>query len=133
MSTEFTADQRGKAIRSTLRILRASSEHIQSCAVVSFDGLLIASVLEDGVDGDRFGAMCASLLALSTRAAKEVNRGALRQIVIDGEDGPMLLTRAGTLGVLAVAARASANLGRLLFDAKATAETLANVSSRVGP
>jgi predicted regulator of Ras-like GTPase activity (Roadblock/LC7/MglB family) len=125
MSTILNSEQRAKTIRSTLRTLRTSSEHIQSCAVVSFDGLLIAAVLDDGVDGDRFGAMCASLLALSTRAAKEVNRGILRQIVLDGEQGPMLLTRAGSVGVLAVAARSSAHLGRLLFDARATAETLA--------
>ena len=69
--------------------------------------------------------MCASLLALSTRAAKEVERGVLRQIILDGEQGPMLLTRAGTAGVLAVAANPTKNLGKLILDTRSTAQALA--------
>ena len=70
-----------KKARSLLRGLQASSEHVEAAALVSNDGLIIASVLSDSVDADRFGAMCASLLALASRAAREVERGELRQII----------------------------------------------------
>lgn len=112
-----------------LRKLQGASPGVQSCALVSYDGLIRASVLAPGVDADRFGAMCASLLALSTRASQEVERGALRQIILDGELGPVLLTRAGEVGVLAVAADPSRNLGKLILDTRTTATELASLGA----
>jgi uncharacterized protein len=111
--------------RGLLRTLPTASDCVRSCALVSYDGLMVASVLAQGIDADRFGAMCASLLALSTRASKEVERGVLRQVILDGEQGPMLLTRAGEAGVLAVAADPTKNLGKLILDTRSTAKALA--------
>ena len=111
--------------RGLLRALQASSDNIQATALVSHDGLTMASVLSGEVNADRFGAMCASLLALATRAASEVERGELRQVILDGEHGPLLLTRAGNTGVLAVAASPQANLGKVILDARKTATDLA--------
>jgi len=118
-----------KKARSLLRGLQASSEHIQASALVSNDGLIIASVLSSAVDADRFGAMCASLLSLATRAAREVDRGDLRQIILDGTQGPMLLTRAGASGVLAVAASPAANLGKVILDTRTTARSLVELKA----
>ena len=115
-----------------LRKLQGTSPGVQSCALVSYDGLIRASVLAAGVDADRFGAMCASLLALSTRAATEVERGALRQIILDGELGPVLLTRAGQAGVLAVAADPSRNLGKLILDTRTAAAELSALTMVIG-
>lgn len=115
-------------LRTQLRQFCATSVGIESCALVSFDGLVRASVLGNGVDGDRFGAMSASLIALSTRASKEVNRGALRQIILDCEAGPVILTQAGSAGLLAVAALSSQNLGKLIFDTRAAALALSKIS-----
>ena len=115
--------------RGLLRSLSSASEHIQATALVTHDGLIVASVMEKGIDVDRFGAMCASLLALANSAAKEVNRGELKQVILDGVYGPMLLTRAGEAGVLAVAAAAAANLGRVILDARNTARALSELGS----
>lgn len=115
--------------RGLLRALQASSDKVQATALVSHDGLTLASVLSSEVNADRFGAMCASLLALATRAAGEVDRGELRQIILDGAHGPLLLTRAGNTGVLAVAAAPSANLGKVILDTRKTAAEL----SALGP
>lgn len=121
----FDHSRLASAARSILRTLHAGSDQIQASALVSSDGLVIASVLGSGVDEDRFGAMCASLLALASRAAKEVDRGDLRQIILDGSTGTMLLTRAGRVGVLAVAAASTVNLGKVILDTRATAQKLA--------
>ncbi len=121
------AEQFAHKARGLLRGLQGASDSVRSCALVSYDGLIVASVLAEGVDADRFGAMCASLLALSTRAAKEVERGVLRQIILDGEHGPVLLTRAGASGVLAVAADPTKNLGKLILDTRTTASALASL------
>lgn len=118
-----------KSVRSILRNLHASSEHIQASALVSNDGLIIASLLTESVDADRFGAMCASLLALATKAAQEVERGKLRQIILDGTLGPMLLSYAGNVGVLAVAASTSANLGKIILDTRKTAQQIVDLGT----
>lgn len=115
--------------RGMLRALQATSDRIEASALVSHDGLMLASVLSSDVNADRFGAMCASLLALATRAAGEVDRGELRQIILDGAHGPMLLTRAGNIGVLAVAASPRSNLGKVILDTRKTATDLATLSN----
>ena len=80
-------------------------------------------------DKDRFGAMCASLLALADRAAREVDRGRLRQVILDGTGGPMLLTQAGDTAVLAVAAAPQSNLGRLILETRKVSIELAALMS----
>ena len=89
--------------------------------MVTGDGLTLAAVLGEGVDPDRFGAMCASLLALADRAAQEISRGQLKQVLIEGDKGTMLLIYAGDDAVLAVAARSTGNLGMVFLEARKTA------------
>ena len=73
--------------------------------------------------------MCASLLALADRAAREVDRGRLRQVILDGTGGPMLLTQAGDTAVLAVAAAPQSNLGRLILETRKVSIELAALMS----
>ncbi|WP_426400817.1 roadblock/LC7 domain-containing protein (plasmid) [Ralstonia sp. R-29] len=129
MTNPLREAARAGRVRSILRNLLASSAHIEACAAVSLDGLMIASVMSDDVNADRFAAMCASLLTLASRAAEEAARGELRQLILDGKNGTMLLTHAGSLGVLAVAGKPSAQLGKLILDARATAGQLAEVDA----
>lgn len=126
-SPNTPGDALASKARGVLRGLQASSNTIEASACVSNDGLILASVLSDAVDEDRFGAMCASLLALAARAAQEVQRGELRQIILDGSLGPMLLTRAGAHAVLAVATSPEANLGKIILDTRNTARSLAEI------
>lgn len=107
-----------KQLRSLLRSLSVVNPDIESCAVISTDGLIIATALDKEVDPHRFGAMCASLLALAERAEQEVNRGRLRQALVEGADGCVLLVQAGGKAVLATSAKASINLGRVFLDAR---------------
>jgi hypothetical protein len=128
-STSDTGAMRDKLLRPVLRALNGVSPDIEASAVVSGDGLTIAAVLGDGVDRDRFGAMCASLLALADRAAQEISRGQLKQVLVEGEHGTMLLVQAGNDTVLAVASRPTTNLGMVFLEARRAAlkvqETLA--------
>jgi predicted regulator of Ras-like GTPase activity (Roadblock/LC7/MglB family) len=116
-----SSDPRQARLRPILRRLNGASSEIEASAVVTGDGLTLASVLGDSVDPDRFGAMCASLLALADRAAQEIARGQLKQVLIEGDNGTMLLVYAGDAAVLAVAARPSANLGMVFIEARKTA------------
>lgn len=123
-----TADL-GAALRPVIRRLQSTLSDVQGVAVVTGDGLPLATVLDNGADPDRFGAMCASLLALAAQAAQEIDRGRLRQVLIEGEEGTMLIVRAGDETVLAVAAGQSINTGRLFLEARKVA---GDVSAIVG-
>lgn len=109
------------AVRSLLRGLSVHEPQITASAAMTSDGLVIASTLAPGVDSDRFAAMGASLLALSERASQEIERGELRQVLIEGSQGAVLLVRAGSNTVLAVATRPGAQIGKVFLDARATA------------
>jgi len=115
---------KAKLIRPILRRLNSISNDIEASAVISGDGLSIASVLGDSVDPDRFGAMCASLLALADRTAKEISRGELKQVLVEGTTGSMLVVRVSELAVLAVASRPTVNLGRVFLEARKVANLI---------
>ncbi|MHB8252621.1 MAG: roadblock/LC7 domain-containing protein [Acidiferrobacter sp.] len=114
-------------LRGLLRALNGSSADIEASATITTDGIMLASVLGEGRDPDRFGAMCASLLALADRAAQEIERGILKQVLIEGEKGIMLLVYAGGDAVLAVAARPTINLGMVFIEARKAAAKIEEI------
>ena len=109
---------RTKALTSVLNELNASSTDIEASACISSDGFNLASALNKDVDPDRYSAMCASLLALANRAAQEIQRGNLKLVLVEGDQGVMLLVQAGQDSILAVAAKPSRNLGMIFMNAK---------------
>jgi predicted regulator of Ras-like GTPase activity (Roadblock/LC7/MglB family) len=109
---------RTSALKSVLRELNASSSDIEASACISSDGFNLASVLNKEVNPDRYSAMCASLLALANRAAQEIQRGNLKLVLVEGDQGVMLLVQAGQDSILAVAAKPSRNLGMIFMNAK---------------
>jgi len=116
-----------KLLRPILRELNSKSSEMEASAVISRDGLSLASVLSAGVDPDRLGAMCAALLGLADTTAKELDRGELSQVLLQGEKGVLLLVHIGATHVLALAAKPKINLGMVLVEAKKTALKLESI------
>jgi predicted regulator of Ras-like GTPase activity (Roadblock/LC7/MglB family) len=107
-----------------LRELQASSPDIEASAVVSVDGLSIASALPQGVEEDRVSAMSAAMLSLGERIATELGRGSLEQVFIKGEKGYVVLMSAGQDAVLTALAREPAKLGLIFLDMRRAVEDL---------
>ena len=107
-----------------LRDLQASSPDIEASAVVSVDGLTIASALPQGVEEDRVSAMSAAMLSLGERIASELGRGALDQVYIKGEEGFVILMSIGEDAVLTALAREDAKLGLIFLDMRRAADDL---------
>ncbi len=104
--------------------LQASSPDVEASAVVSVDGLTIASALPSNVEEDRVSAMSAAMLSLGERIADELGRGNLDQVYIRGESGFVILTSVGEDAVLTVLARPKAKLGLLFLDMRRATEDL---------
>ncbi|HAY84826.1 MAG TPA: hypothetical protein DCY42_07870 [Chloroflexi bacterium] len=107
-----------------LRDLQASSPDVEGSAIVSVDGLSIASALHYEIEEDRVSAMSAAMLSLGERIASELGRGILEQVYIRGENGYVLLMAVGEEAVLTVMARKEAKLGLILLDMKRAVEDL---------
>ncbi|MDA1329494.1 MAG: roadblock/LC7 domain-containing protein [Chloroflexi bacterium] len=99
-----------------LRALQASTPEIEGAAIVSSDGLSIASALGPDIEEDRVAAMSAAMLSLGERIASELGRGSLEQVYIKGSEGYALLTAAGNDAVLSIIAKGEARLGLLLLE-----------------
>ena len=110
-----------------LRELQVSSPDTEASAVVSVDGLSIASALPKGVEEDRVSAMSAAMLSLGERIATELGRGTLEQVYIKGEKGYVILMSVGKEAVLTALAREQAKLGLILLDMRRAAEDLSKL------
>ncbi|MEI7847379.1 MAG: roadblock/LC7 domain-containing protein [Chloroflexota bacterium] len=107
-----------------LRTLQASSPDIEASAVVSVDGLSIASALPQGVEEDRVSAMSAAVLSLGERISSELGRGSVEQVYVKGEKGFVVLMSVGEEAVLTALAREQAKLGLIFLDMRRAAEDL---------
>ena len=119
------AQSRTERMIARLRDLQISSSDIEATAVVSVDGLIMASALPADVEEDRVSAMSAAMLSLGERIATELGRGYLDQLYIRGDNGYVFLMSVGEEAVLTVLARHDAKLGLIFLDMKRAAEDLA--------
>ena len=111
----------------SLQDLQAASPDVEASAVVSVDGLTMASALPSEVEEDRVAAMSAAMLSLGERIANELNRGSLDQVYIKGEGGFVILRSIGEEAVMTVLARDQATLGLLFLEMRRASEDLAQL------
>src|SRR5687768_1964494 len=69
------AKSRTELMVDRLRDLQSTTPEIEASAVVSVDGLIIASSLPPGIEEDRVSAMSAAMLSLGERISNELGRG----------------------------------------------------------
>jgi predicted regulator of Ras-like GTPase activity (Roadblock/LC7/MglB family) len=107
-----------------LRTMQAASPDIEASAVVSVDGLIMASALPAEVEEDRVSAMSAAMLSLGERISGELGRGSLEQVYIKGGKGSIILTAVGEEAVLTALARQDAKLGLIFLEMRRASEDL---------
>ena len=100
----------------SLQDMQAGSPDIEASAVVSVDGLIMASSLPTSMDEDRISAMSAAMLSLGDRIASELERGQLNQVYIRGTRGIIILMAVGEEAVLTVMAGNKAKLGLIFLE-----------------
>jgi uncharacterized protein len=110
-----------------LREMQMSAPDIEASAVVSVDGLIMASALPAEVEEDRVSAMSAAMLSLGERIAAELGRGGLEQVYIRGDSGYVLVTAVGQEAVLTALAREGSKLGLIFLEMRRAAEALARI------
>ncbi|MBK9748242.1 MAG: roadblock/LC7 domain-containing protein [Chloroflexi bacterium] len=121
------AKSRTELLNARLRDLQASSGDVEAAAIVSVDGLSIASSLPAGYEEDRVSAMSAAMLSLGERIATELGRGSLQQVYVKGADGYVVLFAVGEEAVLPVLTRKDARRGLSFLDVARPVQDLAQL------
>ena len=101
--------------------------HVQATAVVSTDGLVIASRLPAEVEEDRIGAMGAAILSISTRSGGELERGEMVRVLIEGTEGYILIRSVGEYAILVALIEKDVRLGLLFYEANKCIDLLTEV------
>lgn len=111
---------RVEQLNKILRSLQTASPDVEASALISEDGLMIASALPQHLDESRVAGMTATLLSLGTRASTELERGEVKEVLVRGDEGyaVMLAAKSGTL-LLALATQ-QAKLGLIFLDMRRT-------------
>lgn len=118
---------RTEQFQQMLENLNGSTSDIEASALISVDGLMMASAMPQGMDEDRVGAMSAALLSLGERTARELARGTLERVLVQGQGGCVIMTAAGEEAVLTVLARPNAKLGLIFLDIKRASQALGQI------
>jgi predicted regulator of Ras-like GTPase activity (Roadblock/LC7/MglB family) len=123
--SDLHAGSRSDRLDRAIHALLAQTPEIEAAAVVSFDGLPMASALPPSMDEDRVAAMSAALLSLGERAAQGLGRGELSQVYIEGETGTVFLVSADNEAVLVAVAAQGAKVGMMLYEVRRAAAAVA--------
>jgi uncharacterized protein len=118
------AKSRTELMVDRLRDLQTGTPDIEASAVVSVDGLIIASSLPASAEEDRVSAMSAAMLSLGERISSELGRGLLDQVYVRGDAGFVILMSVGEEAVLTALVRENAKLGLVFLDMRRAANDL---------
>lgn len=113
--TEQNGRGNTESLEQVLGSLRSLSGDIDSCAVLSGSGELLASRHDAGVDRERATAMLAALVNLARRTARENGKENAEQVRVKTDLGHVLIVRLEN-GALAATTGPDARVGLVLYD-----------------
>jgi uncharacterized protein len=118
-------EYRSETLERTLRTLHTAVPGIIASVIVNIDGLLV-SAYPPGDDDDSFtenptsspqvAAMAATLIGLAERTLGRLAQGDMERLLIEGEDGVMIVYPAGR-AALAVLVGKNVKPGKVLYAA----------------
>ncbi len=99
-----------------LRDMQAQNGSITAGAIMSVQGLPIASQLPRNANEGIVSAISAALLSVAQRGCEELERGTMRRLIVEGTGGLFLTQSAGQNSILAILASTDAKLGMIYLD-----------------
>lgn len=127
---------RSEMLERILRTLHAAADGVKASVIVNSDGLLVAAYPpgdednphENPTSSPQVAAMSATLIGLAERTLARLAQGELERLLMEGENGVMIIYPAGRASV-AVLAEKDARLSRVLY---ATRKAAADVQAMLG-
>lgn len=131
MAHQYRDDQ----LEHTLKQLHIAVDGVRASVVVNIDGLLVSAFPpgdednphENPTSSPQVAAMSATLIGLADRTLKRLAQGELERLLIEAEQGTMVVYPAGARASLAVLVRRDAQLGQVLFAVRKAAADVAGI------
>ncbi|HEX7603916.1 MAG TPA: roadblock/LC7 domain-containing protein [Polyangiaceae bacterium] len=118
---------RSEELNKILRGLQTGTPDIEASALISEDGLMIASALPQHYEEMRVAGMSSTLLSLGVRAATELERGNVEQVLIRGQQGYVVMVAAAAGTMLLVLTTKEAKLGLIFLDMSRAVEGIRKI------
>src|SRR3954469_23846278 len=121
-------EYRSEILERQLKTLHIAVEGVKASVIVNIDGLLVAAFPpgdeenphQNPTSSPQVAAMSATLIGLAERTLGRLAQGEMERLLIEGEEGVMVVYPAGRAS-LAVLAEKGARLSHILFAAKKAA------------
>ncbi|MBE9128276.1 MULTISPECIES: roadblock/LC7 domain-containing protein [unclassified Coleofasciculus] len=111
-------------LRHILQNFVSTTPDVRGAAMVTTDGLPLASSLPGGMDEERVSAMSAAMLSLGERIGRELGTGGMDRVYVQGHDGFSILTTCGDEALFLILANKEAKEGVLILEMKRTLSEL---------
>ncbi len=130
MSQQYRSD----ALEEKLKMLHTFVEGVKATVIVNIDGLLVAAYPpgdeenphENPTSSPQVAAMSATLIGLAERTLKRLAQGELERLLMEGENGVMVVYPAGRAS-LAVLVDKHARIARVLVATKKAAAEIEEI------
>jgi predicted regulator of Ras-like GTPase activity (Roadblock/LC7/MglB family) len=117
-------EYRSEILERTLRTLHTAVPGIIASVIVNIDGLLVSAYppgnddnfTENPTSSPQVAAMAATLIGLAERTLGRLAKGELERLLMEGEDGVMIVYPAGR-AALAVLVEKDVKMGMVLYAA----------------
>jgi predicted regulator of Ras-like GTPase activity (Roadblock/LC7/MglB family) len=122
-------------LEDALRELCHKLEGVQGAVIVSIEGFVVASYAPRDSDMDKEGptsspqvaAMAATLIALGERTLSRLAQGEMLRLLIEGNDGGMLVVPANKRASVAVMVGKEAKMGLVLYALQQGAKSISAI------
>lgn len=97
---------------------------VEASAVVSRDGLLMASDIPGSVQAETFAAVAATMVGSSEVVIHELHRGKHARIIVESKDGNIVAMGAGPMAILVAMTGPTFALGLILVEMNRATEKI---------
>ncbi|STZ07361.1 Roadblock/LC7 domain [Moraxella caprae] len=104
--------------------LHADSAEIEASALITDDGMMMASHLPMGVNEERISAMSAALLSVSERMIDTLSGNESERVMVQSKVGYVIVSAVAESLLLTVVARPDAKLGMVFHDIKKASQAV---------
>ncbi|MEA1994168.1 MAG: roadblock/LC7 domain-containing protein [Euryarchaeota archaeon] len=117
-----------KRVSKILKDLHAATPDIEASAVVSPEGIMIASELPSDIEEAKMSSVTTAMAFLGEKSTRNLTGGGLKQMYVRGEYGYILLRTVGKRAVLIGKVQENAKLRSVFANLKETEEKLAKIT-----
>ena len=100
---------------------------VKSAAIVSKEGLIVHSILEEDISDLNLAAMTATILSVAERVLIELKSGSLDVCILQGDDGNFAVMEAGNDLILALCLDIDARMDTCFMEMRKTSNAIKNI------